>query len=177
MPTGSLSRWFLIVEVWWKNATLRYLPCCATVERWIRSTVSLLWMHFADWCTMVWRRHSQSFERPTGWWVHKLIYNRLVCCTLEGKCALTLSTVSDGHDHSNTLGWSLQVYFMSRALRIWRYGCVTRAVHWTLFADLWIEWRFDLERAPWWFEMFERLLWWTKCCLKKTIRRASLTHD
>ena len=45
------------------------------------------------------------------------------------------------------------------------------------FAELQIEWRFNLERAPWWGGMFERLIRCTKRCLMKMIGRANLTYD
>lgn len=45
------------------------------------------------------------------------------------------------------------------------------------FADLQVKWKFNLERAPWWRGIFERLIRCTKCCLKKTIRRASLIFN
>ena len=40
-----------------------------------------------------------------------------------------------------------------------------------------IEWRFNLERAPWWGGFFERLIKSLKICLKKCFGRALLTAD
>ena len=40
-----------------------------------------------------------------------------------------------------------------------------------------IEWSFNLEKAPWWGGMFERLIKSMKRCLKKTIGRARLTYE
>lgn len=40
-----------------------------------------------------------------------------------------------------------------------------------------VEWRFNVERAPWWGGIFERMVRSTKRCLKKTIGRARLTFD
>ena len=47
----------------------------------------------------------------------------------------------------------------------------------THFADLQVKWSFNLERAPWWGGMFERLIRSAKRCLKKTVGRACLTYD
>ena len=44
-------------------------------------------------------------------------------------------------------------------------------------AGLGVEWRFNVERAPWWGGVFERMVRSTKRCLKKTIGRARLTYD
>ena len=38
-------------------------------------------------------------------------------------------------------------------------------------------WSFNLERAPWWGGVFERLIRSVKRCLKKVIGRAKLTHE
>ena len=40
-----------------------------------------------------------------------------------------------------------------------------------------VEWKFNVERAPWWGGIFERMVRSTKRCLKKTIGRARLTYD
>ena len=40
-----------------------------------------------------------------------------------------------------------------------------------------VEWSFNIERAPWWGGMFERLVKSTKRCLKKTIGKARLSYD
>ena len=40
-----------------------------------------------------------------------------------------------------------------------------------------IEWSFNIEKAPWWGGMFERLIKSTKRCLKKTIGKARLSYD
>lgn len=40
-----------------------------------------------------------------------------------------------------------------------------------------VEWRFNLERAPWWGGVFERMVRMTKCYLKKMIGRPELTYD
>jgi hypothetical protein len=45
------------------------------------------------------------------------------------------------------------------------------------FDDLQIEWTFNLERAPWWGGLFERLIKSTKRCLKKILGKASVSYD
>ena len=45
------------------------------------------------------------------------------------------------------------------------------------FLEQRIEWAFNLEKAPWWGGMFERMVKSAKRCLKKTIRRACLNYD
>ena len=40
-----------------------------------------------------------------------------------------------------------------------------------------IEWRFKLERAPWWGGMFERMVESVKSCLKKVLGNARLSFD
>ena len=40
-----------------------------------------------------------------------------------------------------------------------------------------VEWLFNLERAPWWGGVFERMVRMTKRCLKKMAGRAKLSHD
>lgn len=40
-----------------------------------------------------------------------------------------------------------------------------------------IQWTFNVERAPWWGGIFERLIRSVKRCLKKTIGQANLTYD
>ena len=40
-----------------------------------------------------------------------------------------------------------------------------------------IEWRFNLEKAPWWGGMFERLVGSMKRCLRKTVGKSKLTFD
>ena len=44
-------------------------------------------------------------------------------------------------------------------------------------AGLGVEWKFNVERAPWWGGIFERMVRSTKRCLKKTKGRAKLTYD
>lgn len=39
------------------------------------------------------------------------------------------------------------------------------------------QWVFNVEYAPWWGGVFERMVRSTKCCLRKMIGRASLTQD
>ena len=36
-----------------------------------------------------------------------------------------------------------------------------------------VEWSFNVERAPWWGGVFERMVGMTKRCLKKMVGRAS----
>ena len=45
------------------------------------------------------------------------------------------------------------------------------------FAELHVEWAFNLEKAPWWGGIFERMSNFAKHCLKKSVGRASLTYD
>ena len=40
-----------------------------------------------------------------------------------------------------------------------------------------MEWSFNLEKAPWWGGIFERMIKAMKRCLKKTIGRANITYD
>ena len=40
-----------------------------------------------------------------------------------------------------------------------------------------IEWRFNLERAPWWGGFFERMVVSVKACLRKVLGNARLTFD
>ena len=40
-----------------------------------------------------------------------------------------------------------------------------------------LQWQFNLEKAPWWGGMFERMVKSTKRCLRKAIGRAKLTYD
>ena len=39
------------------------------------------------------------------------------------------------------------------------------------------EWRFNLERAPWWGGFFERIVGCVKACLRKVLGKAKLTFD
>lgn len=45
------------------------------------------------------------------------------------------------------------------------------------FANVNISWSFNLEKAPWWGVIFERMIQTTKRCLRKTIGSARLTYD
>ena len=45
------------------------------------------------------------------------------------------------------------------------------------FTKLHVEWTFNLEKAPWWGGIFERMIKSAKRCLKKSVGRASLTYD
>jgi hypothetical protein len=45
------------------------------------------------------------------------------------------------------------------------------------FADVNVDWSFNLEKAPWWGGIFERMIQTTKRCLRKTIGSARLTYD
>ena len=45
------------------------------------------------------------------------------------------------------------------------------------FSELRVEWTFNLEKAPWWGGIFERMIKSAKRCLKKSVGRASLTYD
>ena len=45
------------------------------------------------------------------------------------------------------------------------------------FAGVGMQWSFNLEKAPWWGGVFERMIKSVKRCLRKTIGRAKLTHD
>ena len=40
-----------------------------------------------------------------------------------------------------------------------------------------VQWSFNLEKAPWWGGLFERLIKSTKRCLRKTIGQARITYD
>ena len=44
-------------------------------------------------------------------------------------------------------------------------------------SDLSFEWHFNLEKAPWWGGMFERLIKSTKRCLRKMVGQASFSYD
>lgn len=44
-------------------------------------------------------------------------------------------------------------------------------------AGVGVEWSFNVERAPWWGGVFERMVRMTKRCLKKMVGRAKLTYD
>ena len=44
-------------------------------------------------------------------------------------------------------------------------------------SDLGVEWRINVEKAPWWGGIFERMIRSTKRCLRKAIGRARLTYD
>jgi len=44
-------------------------------------------------------------------------------------------------------------------------------------SDVGVEWSFNLEKAPWWGGIFERMIKMMKRCLKKTIGRARITYD
>lgn len=45
------------------------------------------------------------------------------------------------------------------------------------FTNLCVEWVFNLERAPWWGGIFERIVQSAKRCLKKAVGKACLTYD
>ena len=45
------------------------------------------------------------------------------------------------------------------------------------FANARMKWTFNLEKAPWWGGIFERLVRSVKKCLKKTIGGATLTYE
>ena len=40
-----------------------------------------------------------------------------------------------------------------------------------------VEWRYNLEKAPWWGGLFERMVRVTKCCLRKMIGKAKLDFN
>ena len=40
-----------------------------------------------------------------------------------------------------------------------------------------MEWQFNVERAPWWGGMFERMVGSTKKCLREMIGQARLSFD
>ena len=44
-------------------------------------------------------------------------------------------------------------------------------------ANTGVQWSFNLENAPWWGGLFERLIKSTKRCLRKTIGQARITYD
>ena len=44
-------------------------------------------------------------------------------------------------------------------------------------SDVGIEWRFNLEKAPWWGGVFERMVKSTKRCLRKTIGQSRFSFD
>ena len=44
-------------------------------------------------------------------------------------------------------------------------------------SGLGVKWNFNVEKAPWWGGIFERMVCSTKRCLKKTIGQAKLTYD
>ena len=46
-----------------------------------------------------------------------------------------------------------------------------------LLSDLGVEWQFNVERAPWWGGVFERMIGSTKKCLRKMIGQSTLTYD
>ena len=45
------------------------------------------------------------------------------------------------------------------------------------FGEFGIQWIYNVERAPWWGGLFERLVQSTKRCLRKYIGKAKLTHE
>ena len=45
------------------------------------------------------------------------------------------------------------------------------------FAEIHLKWIFNLERAPWWGGIFERMVRSMKRCLKRTIGRSKLSYD
>ena len=45
------------------------------------------------------------------------------------------------------------------------------------FNNVRIEWKFNLERAPWWGRFFQRMVGYVKQCLRKALGRARLTRD
>ena len=45
------------------------------------------------------------------------------------------------------------------------------------FAEIHLKWVFNLERAPWWRGIFERMVRSMKRCLKRTIGRSKLSYD
>ena len=45
------------------------------------------------------------------------------------------------------------------------------------FAGVGMQWSFNLEKAPWWGGIFERMIKSVKRCLRKTIGQAKLTYD
>ena len=47
----------------------------------------------------------------------------------------------------------------------------------TYFDGVGVDWRFSVLRAPWWRGIFERLVYSTKCCLRKVIEQAKFTHN
>ena len=44
-------------------------------------------------------------------------------------------------------------------------------------ADVGVEWMFNLERAPWWGGVFERMIKSTKRCLRKIVGQARFSFD
>ena len=40
-----------------------------------------------------------------------------------------------------------------------------------------IQWKYNLEEAPWWGGFWERMVKSTKCCLKKVLKNARLSYD
>ena len=44
-------------------------------------------------------------------------------------------------------------------------------------ADVGVQWTFNLEKAPWWGGIFERLVQSVKRCLRKIIGQAKFTYD
>ena len=44
-------------------------------------------------------------------------------------------------------------------------------------SDLSIKWHFNLEKAPLWGGMYERMIKSTKRCLRKMVGQAHFTHD
>ena len=44
-------------------------------------------------------------------------------------------------------------------------------------AGVGVEWQFNLEKAPWWGGIFERMVKSTKRCLRKTVGQARLNYD
>ena len=45
------------------------------------------------------------------------------------------------------------------------------------FTQLHLKWQFNLEKAPWWGGIFERMIKSAKQCLNKTVGKNCLTHD
>ena len=47
----------------------------------------------------------------------------------------------------------------------------------TYLSDVGVEWKFNLEKAPWWGGVFERMVKSTKRCLRKTIGQSRFSFD
>ena len=96
-----------------------------------------------------------TYYRPTSW-----------------RCLRRFTATRGCQSSSSHRMWRRLKLLQRSYAKVFSYPNVKR-----FLANKTIAWRFNVDRAPWWGDLFERLIQDTKRCLQKTWQKAKLNYN